>query len=103
MPTDTENVRSSKTGSSRRPVKSTRMTLLGRPASSRSTSFEQFEIARVRLISYRTIWDLVALGPLEEGGSVVPEIHYAKSGDVHIAYQVFGSGPGHNSRVYFEH
>jgi len=69
------------------------LTLLGHPASSRSTSFEQFEIARARLISYRTIWDLVALGPLEEGSSVVPEIHYAKSGDVHIAYQVFGSGP----------
>ena len=24
-----------------------------------------------------------------------PEIRYAKSGDVHIAYQVFGSGPQH--------
>jgi hypothetical protein len=24
---------------------------------------------------------------------VIPEIHYAKSGDVHIAYQVFGRGP----------
>jgi pimeloyl-ACP methyl ester carboxylesterase len=24
---------------------------------------------------------------------VVPDIRYAKSGDVHIAYQVFGSGP----------
>jgi pimeloyl-ACP methyl ester carboxylesterase len=25
---------------------------------------------------------------------VAPEIRYAKSGDVHIAYQVFGNGPG---------
>ena len=24
---------------------------------------------------------------------VTPEIRYAKSGDVHIAYQVFGQGP----------
>jgi maleate cis-trans isomerase/pimeloyl-ACP methyl ester carboxylesterase/class 3 adenylate cyclase len=24
---------------------------------------------------------------------VVPDIRYAKSGDVHIAYQVFASGP----------
>ena len=24
---------------------------------------------------------------------MAPEIHYAKSGDVHIAYQVFGHGP----------
>jgi pimeloyl-ACP methyl ester carboxylesterase len=27
------------------------------------------------------------------GRSVTPEIRYAKSGDVHIAYQVFGNGP----------
>jgi hypothetical protein len=24
---------------------------------------------------------------------MVPEVHYAKSGDLHIAYQVFGQGP----------
>jgi pimeloyl-ACP methyl ester carboxylesterase len=24
---------------------------------------------------------------------VIPDVHYAKSGDVHIAYQVFGGGP----------
>ena len=24
---------------------------------------------------------------------MVPETRYAKSGDVHVAYQVFGSGP----------
>ena len=24
---------------------------------------------------------------------MVPEVRYAKSGDVHIAYQVFGKGP----------
>jgi hypothetical protein len=25
--------------------------------------------------------------------SIQPDTHYAKSGDVHIAYQVFGEGP----------
>jgi len=38
--------------------------------------------------------DDTAVAGWERGGrSVAPEIRYAKSGDVHIAYQVFGHGP----------
>jgi pimeloyl-ACP methyl ester carboxylesterase len=44
--------------------------------------------------------------------AMVPTTHYAKSGDVHIAYQVFGDGPINlilapyfvsNIEVYWEH
>jgi hypothetical protein len=34
----------------------------------------------------------IRLGP-REGAMAMPVTRYAKSGDVHIAYQVFGSGP----------
>ena len=34
-----------------------------------------------------------AAGPIADGAMSVPETHYARSGDVNIAYQVVGSGP----------
>ena len=35
---------------------------------------------------------LAGAGTLSESAMAMPVTHYAKSGDVHIAYQVFGDG-----------
>jgi hypothetical protein len=54
-------------GQIERPSFHTAWTLLGHPAFSRSTRFEQFEIARADPIGYRAIQDLIEFGLVKRG------------------------------------